>query len=61
MAKAATKELVGDFQIEGETKNKKKYRETDDTQLVGTIYLRKEAAKELGDPEDIEVVFRAKQ
>jgi hypothetical protein len=58
--KAVAKELTVDLAIERETKNKVRFNEVGDDDVVGSLYLRKKAMEELGNPEDIEVIIRTK-
>ena len=58
----AAKKLTRVFQKEKETKNKVRLQEAtgDGTdEAVGTLYITKEAYKELGEPEGVTVDIRA--
>lgn len=57
--KTKTKTLEISFTKERETKGTFVYAEdeTDDAPVVGTLYLKKHAAKKLGDPETITITI----
>jgi len=54
------KEIAVKLEKEKETSNTYRYRETDDTPgFIGTLYLRKFVAKQLGNPDIITVTIKA--
>lgn len=42
-----------------DTKNKVRYEEEGDDQVVGTLYITKEDVRDLGNPEKVEVTINA--
>lgn len=52
------KKVTIKFEQEKETKNKVRYTEQG-TEHVGTLYIAKETAEKLGDPEALKVVIEA--
>ena len=61
-ARAASKavEKTLEFELERETKNTVRFSELGDDPVVGTLYVKKSAVAEMGNPESMEVVLRAK-
>jgi hypothetical protein len=56
MAKAKTQTLELEFSKDKETKNTIRFQEDveeDATPVVGMVYLKKQAVKDLGDPENL--------
>lgn len=56
---AAKKEVKMEMAVEKETKSMVRFKETDEDRPI-TLYLRKDQIDALGNPEDIEVIVRAK-
>lgn len=56
---AAKKEVKMEMAVEKETKSMVRFKETDEDRPI-TLYLRKDQIDGLGNPEDIEVIVRAK-
>jgi hypothetical protein len=55
------KTLTAEFEKERETKNKVRFAEVtdEDRGVCDTIYISKEALKELGDPDGLKIVISA--
>lgn len=55
----AAKQVTIKFSKEKETKNKQRYTEDGDNPVIGKLYVSKETAAELGDPETLSVTLKA--
>lgn len=59
MAKATKESITLDMRYEKDTKNKVRYKEQNDPETVGILYVTKKGAEELGNPKKLEVEIRA--
>ncbi len=57
--KAKSKSIVVEFVQERTTKNTVVYKEPADPPLIGSLYVQKPTAEELGNPEKIKVTVEA--